>query len=231
MQVHVQKITVSDKTPPVLVGIPSDITANCDGGNIPQPAVVTATDNCDNSVQVTFVETKVDGTCPDSYTLNRVWTATDNCGNTVSGKQTISVGDVTPPEFVSTPVDLTVECDGVPVLVGVPTDITANCDGGNIPPVPTITATDNCDNSVTVTFVETQIDGTCPNSFTLIRTWTATDNCGNSTSGKQEISVGDTTPPEFDTDPVDLTVECDAVPGVDAVTATDNCDPNVTCDL
>ncbi|MBK7342573.1 MAG: hypothetical protein IPJ06_05360 [Saprospiraceae bacterium] len=41
--------------------------------------------------------------------------------------------------------------------------------------MPTITATDNCDNNVTVTFVETQIDGTCPNSFMLIRTWTATD--------------------------------------------------------
>ncbi|MBK7342572.1 MAG: hypothetical protein IPJ06_05355 [Saprospiraceae bacterium] len=143
-----------------MVGIPSDITANCDGGNIPQPAVVTATDNCDNSVQVTFVETKVDSTCPDSYTLNRVWTATDNCGNTVSGKQTISVGDVTPPEFVSTPVDLTVECDGVPNQANV-------------------VAVDDCDANVTVTFNQVITNGACTDSYVITRTWIAIDNCAN----------------------------------------------------
>ncbi|MBK7342576.1 MAG: hypothetical protein IPJ06_05375 [Saprospiraceae bacterium] len=159
-------------------------------------ATVTATDDCDQDVTVTFSEVITNGSCADNYVITRTWVAIDNCANASTLIQKITVEDNTPP-----------------VLTTIPADITANCDGGNIPSIPTITATDNCDNNVTVSFVETQIDGSCPNSFTLIRTWTATDNCGNTVTGKQQISVGDTTPPEFDRDPADLTVECDAVPG------------------
>ncbi|MBK7342575.1 MAG: hypothetical protein IPJ06_05370 [Saprospiraceae bacterium] len=92
---------------------PADVTANCDGGDVPPVATVTATDNCDLDVQVTFLETKVDGTCPDSYTLVRRWTATDNCGNTATDEQIISIGDALPPVFSSTPANVTVECDAV----------------------------------------------------------------------------------------------------------------------
>ena len=56
-------------------------------------------------------------------------------------------------------------------------------------------------------------------------TITATDACGNSTSQSFTITVADTEAPAFvEALPADATVECDAVPAADVLTATDNCD-------
>ncbi|MBK7342569.1 MAG: hypothetical protein IPJ06_05340 [Saprospiraceae bacterium] len=77
-------------------------------------------------------------------------------------------------------------------------------------------------------YSETKIDGSCPDSYTLVRKWTATDNCGNSATGVQNIQVGDSSPPVFTITPTDVTVECDAVPGAATVTATDDCDVTAT---
>ena len=74
-----QVITIQDTTDPVLSGVPSDITVECD--NVPAAASPTATDNCDADVEITYSEVRTDGNCPDNYTLTRTWTATDNCGN------------------------------------------------------------------------------------------------------------------------------------------------------
>ena len=69
---------------------------------------MTATDNCDTDVPVTFSElsTVVDG----CGTITRTWTATDACGNTTTATQTITVED-----------------NIAPVLSGVPAAITAQC--------------------------------------------------------------------------------------------------------
>ncbi|NRB60541.1 MAG: gliding motility-associated C-terminal domain-containing protein, partial [Winogradskyella sp.] len=81
----------------------------------------------------------------------------------------------------------------------------------------------------TVTFDETQTDGACASQYTLTRTWTATDECGNETVHTQTITVQDTTAPTFnETLPADVTVECDAVPTAETLTASDNCDANAT---
>ncbi|MBK7342568.1 MAG: hypothetical protein IPJ06_05335 [Saprospiraceae bacterium] len=200
-----QTISVGDNTPPVFTVTPSDLTVECSA--VPPVANVTATDNCDVNVTVTYNEVKTNGTCTDSYVLTRTWVAIDNCDNANTHVQKVTVRDTTKP-----------------VLVGVPADVTAECGAINIPTVPTVTATDNCDLSVTVSFVETTIDGGCPDSYSIIRRWTATDNCGNSTSAEQTISVGDNTPPEFTNVPNNVTVECDAIPGAGTIVATDNCD-------
>ncbi|MEZ5029808.1 MAG: hypothetical protein R2787_00235 [Saprospiraceae bacterium] len=68
---HVQKVTVVDTTPPVLTGVPDDVTAGVRCHQCSPVATVTGSDNCDANVQVTFTETKIDGACPDSYTLVR----------------------------------------------------------------------------------------------------------------------------------------------------------------
>ena len=52
---------------------------------------MTATDNCDLDVAIGYTETRTDGSCPDNYTLTRVWTATDNCGNVATATQVITV--------------------------------------------------------------------------------------------------------------------------------------------
>jgi large repetitive protein len=210
---HVQVITVEDTTAPVWDQLmPVDITVECDG--VPEaPAVVTASDNCDSDVTVVFGEVRTDGSCPDTYTLTRTWTATDNCGNSITHVQVISVEDTTDPTWDQVmPADITVECDGVPEAPAV------------------VTASDNCDSEVTVVFGEVRTDGSCPDTYTLTRTWTATDNCGNSITHIQLITVEDTTDPTWDqVMPADITVECDAVPAVPAVvTASDNCDSDVT---
>ena len=72
---------------------------------------------------------------------------------------------------------------------------------------------------------EDYLEGECQNSYTIVRTWTATDECGNSTSYVQTITVQDTTAPFFDGEvlPQDITVDCDAIPEADYLSATDNC--------
>jgi hypothetical protein len=198
-----QTIDVWDAEAPVLNGVPSNTVVECD--DVPEPAKVTATDNCDSDPEVTYTETRTDGYCPNTYSLVRTWTATDECGNSVSSSQTITVKDST-----------------APLLEGVPDITTVECD--DIPEPPEVTAIDNCDSDLEVTYTETRQDGYCPNSYTLTRTWTVTDLCGNSASDSQTIFVEDTTPPVLNGVPDDVTVECDQIPKKPTVTATDNCD-------
>ena len=201
-----QVITVEDTTVPVLVGVPSNITVECSA--VPTAPIVTATDNCDASVNVVMNEVRTNGTCTDGYILTRTWTATDNCGNTATQSQVITVEDTT-----------------VPVLVGVPSNVTVECSA--VPTAPIVTATDNCDASVNVVMNEVRTNGTCTDGYILTRTWTATDNCGNTATQSQVITVEDTTVPVLVGVPSNITVECSAVPTAPIVTATDNCDASV----
>lgn len=195
-----QTITVRDITPPVLSGVPSDVTVDC--GDIPPPAQVTAVDNCDTSVLITMTDVAGSG-CP--YTIFRTWTATDGCGNSSSRTQRITVRDTIPPAFDHLPADTVVDCSGVP-------------------PADTLLAIDNCDTSLVVTFGETVTGSGC--NYTITRTWTATDDCSNTYVHVQTIQVIDDEPPVLSHLPADLTVVCGSIPPVDTITATDNCDPS-----
>ncbi len=207
-----QIINVNDNVPPVFAGVlPQNLTVACNS-NIPAPATLTATDNCDASVTVTYGQTQNGTGC--SYTLTRTWTATDDCNNSTVAQQIITVSDNQAPAFVGNlPQNLTVDC-------------------GSIPAPATLTATDNCDANVAVTFVETPIGTGCDR--TLTRTWTATDDCGNSTLAQQILTVVDNTPPVLyavhaffgeiqhgDT----LYADCSQIPSLDSIgfSATDAC--------
>ena len=124
---------------------------------------------------------------------------------------------------------VTVTDSQAPVLNGVPADATVEC--SDVPAAPVVTGSDNCDSSLTVQFTQTRADGSCPNNYTLTRTWTVTDNAGNTTSKSQIITVQDTTAPVLSAAPPDVTVECDSVPAAATLTATDNCDSNVTVQM
>ena len=203
-----QEIQVRDTIPPQIAAPPVDVTVSCD--NIPSIASLSATDNCDPFVDVQVVETRVDGNCPQGYTLRRRWTATDNCGNTSSAEQVITVRDITPPVFSSVPPDATVNCDEIPGL-GVPT------------------ATDNCDPAVVISFGgETITGGTCAASVRVERLWLATDACGNSTAHIQVLNVQDITSPVFTVIPPNISVSCESVPTPATPVATDNCGGQVT---
>jgi|GEM_PF-1126291 len=206
-----QVISASDITPPEFdqTELPRDIVVACDA--IPEADTLTATDNCGDAI-VTVEDEKITGTCPNNYNIERSYIATDECGTTTIHLQTIRVQDITPPTFVETlpNINIVVQCD-------------------NIPDAEILTATDNCGDAV-VSVRDVRTNGDCPNNYNIARTWVATDACGLTTAHTQNIIVQDTTPPEFvETLPTDTTVECNAIPEAQILTATDNCsDAKVT---
>jgi hypothetical protein len=203
-----QTVRFNNSIPPVLVGVPTNVTVQCSA--IPSLASVTATDNCSPSVSPVFNEVRTNGACPNAFTLTRTWTATDNCGNTARANQVITVIDNTPPVVVC-PTNRTVACvrDTTPSVTG------------------SATATDNCDSSPTVSYTSVT-SGSLPCNGTIQRTWTARDACSNTSTCVQLITVRDSVKPTI-TCPTSLTVTASqptcrvAVPAIKWLTATDNC--------
>ncbi|MEQ1746054.1 MAG: T9SS type A sorting domain-containing protein [Saprospiraceae bacterium] len=205
-----QIITVHDAIAPTFTSVPANVTVQCN--SVPAVGTATATDNCAGTVSIVYNgQTRVNGSCEDTYVLTRQWTATDICGNTKTATQRINVIDTQRPNFTSVPANVTVQCNAVPA-VGTPV------------------ATDNCDLTVTMTYNgETRTNGICPNAYTLTRRWTASDNCTNTRSITQRIVVVDNLKPVFTSVPNDQTIECTAtIPGVGTPTASDACSGTVT---
>ncbi len=205
-----QTITVNDQTAPVITFVPADATVSC-SGEVPgaNDALVTATDNCGGVVTITHLDDNITtGTCANRYTITRTYIATDVCGNSSSQNQTITVNDQTAPVITMFPANTTVSCSG---------EVPGASDA-------LVTATDNCGGVVTITHLDDDITtGTCVNRYTITRTYIATDVCGNSSSQSQTISVNDQTAPVLSATPANVTVECDDIPVIPGITATDNC--------
>ncbi|HNQ26804.1 MAG TPA: hypothetical protein PKL92_02685, partial [Aquaticitalea sp.] len=103
---HIQTINVQDTTAPTFDGeLPQNITVECD--NIPDPAILTATDNC-GSIYMEYKDVVYEGSCASTYTIIRSWAATDECGNFVIHEQTLTVQDTTPPVLETPASDITV---------------------------------------------------------------------------------------------------------------------------
>ncbi|MFV8343371.1 T9SS type A sorting domain-containing protein [Flavobacterium sp. XS2P39] len=202
-----QTIGVTDNTAPVLSSLPAPSTIVCPA--TPSFATPTATDACDASITPTFADVTTPGTCPQEYSVTRTWTATDDCGNSSTASQTISVEDNTAPVLSALPAPSAIECPATPVFT-------------------TPTATDACDASVIPTFADVTTPGSCPQEYSVTRTWTATDDCGNSSTASQTIGVTDNTAPVLSALPAPSSVECPATPVFTTPTATDACDASVT---
>jgi gliding motility-associated-like protein len=102
-----QTAQVKDLTKPVLSGIPPAINVQCNAiPPVPALGVITATDNCDEDVLISFLETEQRdpnlANCAhwSNYGIKREWTATDNCGNATTKTQFINVQDNTAPIVV-----------------------------------------------------------------------------------------------------------------------------------
>jgi hypothetical protein len=158
-------------------------------------------------------------------TLTFTVTATDACGLT-SAPQTVVytyTTDTTPPS-ITCPAAVTVQC-------------ASNVPAAN---VASVIASATC-GTPTVTWVGDVITNkTCPNRYTVLRTYKAVDPCGNSATCTQTITVNDTTAPVI-TCPTNITVVTasfctNTVPASNAaiaaflngVTATDNCGSGAT---
>lgn len=201
-----QILTVIDTVDPTFDSIPPAITVECDA--VPAADMLTASDNCDTDVEVTFNEVMTSGTC--TYYLYRTWTATDNCGNQTTAQQIVTVVDTTFPELIGVPSDIEVECDAVPA-----------------PAV--VTASDNCTDELEVAFAEGYAPNEC--GYTLTRMWSVTDYCNHTTTATQVIVVRDTQNPQLIGVPADETIECTEEISDALVIATDNCDTTLDVQL
>ncbi|MFZ6053123.1 HYR-like domain-containing protein [Halocola ammonii] len=203
---HTQVITVVDTTAPVIEA-EIEVEMSCD--NINMANLVSATDNCSEELEISFVDNPASGGCAGRILRN--YTVADECGNEAYFEQIITLIDTVAPVFESFPQDLTVECDSeIPSADGVE-----------------ILFSDNC-TDVTLTYEgENIIGGDCPQSYIIERTWTLIDECGNETSAVWTINVQDTTAPVLHGVPADETISCDEALPQYQITATDNCDPDV----
>src|SRR5437867_2358935 len=202
-----QTISVEDNTAPVISSLPAPRTIECPA--TPSFTTPTATDACGGTVTLTFADVTSPGTCPQKYSVTRTWTATDPCGNSSTASQTITVEDNTAPVISSLPAPKTIECPATPSFT-------------------TPTATDACGGNVTLTFADVTTPGSCPQAYSVKRTWTATDPCGNKSTASQIITVEDNTAPGIPALPAPTTVECPATPSFATPTARDACGGTVT---
>ena len=186
-----QVITIIDTLPPVFSAIPPDMTVSCD--SIPQAAILTATDNCEENSIVNFLEISSENEC--GFTLVRTWKSVDSCGNESVVNQKVTVIDEVAPR-IECPADETVICS----------DINSTEIGEGRPII-----TDNCDESenILLTFTDEAIPQDCENKIfkQIRRVWKATDRCGNFDTCVQIIKIIDDIPPVIDC-PTDFTINC-----------------------
>lgn len=211
------QLTTIDSEPPVLLGIPANNLFLSCSDPIPPLPIVTARDNCLDSVSVNANITldstfRVFGSCYYEYSIEYRWTVTDGCNPPVSGSFFVNVQDfdANDPFFgaptFTVPPDITIPCseDAYNLnLTGRPSEITDNCDPdiANRPPL----------------FEDQIIEGNCPGNYTIERIWTVEDTCGTAAlPATQIITVVDTIPPLF-TAPSDTTLP--------------NCEPSINLDL
>ncbi len=205
----IQTIMVDDTTPPN-ISCPANVTIQCTASTLPaNTGSVTGMDNCDSTVSISFANIIIAGSCPASYTIHRTWTALDNCGNSNTCMQSIFIEDSVIPS-ITCPSNVTISCTAntLPANTGSPT------------------GTDNCDTSPTITYTDVSSGGTCPQEYTIIRTWKAQDDCGNINTCNQTITIDDSSPPAL-TCPANVTIQCTAstLPANTGVpTTSDNCD-------
>ena len=192
-----QTIIQIDDESPVFTDIPGDITVAC--GETVGLIDPTATDNCQESLEVEFNESTLAGDC--QVVTTRTWTAIDGCGNSAVATQTITFTDNEEPVF-NAQAEMSVECNSIPT-------------GENID------VTDDCAEQLDVSFTDSSIDGVC--EYTFVRTWTATDVCGNTATFEQTINVIDESAPEFVYVPMSKSAPCDASPLLESPEVVDNC--------
>jgi gliding motility-associated-like protein len=183
-----QVISIRDtKGPTAAIPLPDTIIF-CQ--NLPLNATIPpAIDKCSPVVGpvVQHTQTIVAGTCPDSYTIVVTWRATDVCGNTGLFSRNFLVRDTIRPTISNIPANITVECDGIPL----------------VPAIGSLTVTDNCDATPSVVFSETEIRdpnvASCNHwsNYQIKRQWVVTDACSNTRTYTQTISIIDNTPPVF----------------------------------
>ena len=87
------EVTMEDNTPPVLTGVPPNVTINCNDAFPPTPTV-TATDLCQGSTIVDITAIATTGSCSagdNAEVVTYTFSSTDGCDNTVSADWIVTV--------------------------------------------------------------------------------------------------------------------------------------------
>lgn len=205
----VQSIVVVDNEGPSIV-CPPNITLTCNSNFDPSlTGFATGADGCDSNPMITYSDVESGTPCSQSFVITRTWKIQDACGSFTTCVQTIMLNDEIAPEITCPPA------------------ITIQCTAGTLPgttgsPI----ATDNCDMSLAVTYTDVTMNGSCPQEYSILRTWKAEDDCGNFSTCEQTITVDDSNAPQLMCPP-NVTLECDddhSPAGAGTASAMDNCD-------
>jgi hypothetical protein len=214
--------TTGDNTQPTFTAPPSITIYKDDDCNYNASTAITGdvtdeADNCDNTLNATFVDGVAVGSCDGETIITRTWTLTDDCNNSRVRLQTITILDTTRPTFTQ-PADITIYKDANcnhDASVGVTGDVTDE--------------DDNCDNTLNATYSDIEVPGSCIGEVFITRTWSLSDDCNNTTTHQQLITVKDTTRPNITNispDPATLWPPNHKMRNVTInYTAVDNCSP------
>ena len=185
-----------DTIPPVLTGVPGDITVACDA--IPDAEEVEARDEClcaEIEITQAFL---ILGGCVDGEVLQRIYSATDCCGNVTSITQNITlIDDVAPSLVVTLPDGSVLQEDA---------EFVFNCNSGGIPSefselsVHSATATESCSGIPTIEFTRNlNRSSSCSNGISETHTyeWMAFDECMNVQRLMLTLKVIDDVAPEI----------------------------------
>lgn len=190
----IQVINIQDTTRPVLT-CPINLNVSCE---ILVPPVnlnsVTPSDNCAGMFTISHVKDSIyNQSCPNRYTVARIYQANDICGNSNYCTQTITVNDQTGPD-VNCPSTSVISCSK---------DVPSIMDSKNA-----VLTNDACGGLVTVEHMnDVQTGQTCLNRFSIFRSFKTTDLCGNTSTCTQAIIVADFVAPIL-TCPTNITVMC-----------------------
>ncbi|MWW25808.1 T9SS type B sorting domain-containing protein [Algibacter lectus] len=162
----IQIINIEDNESPT-INCAIDITIDTDTGLCTASNVnlgnITALDNC----TVASLTNNAPTVFPTGDTTI-IWTATDGVGNTSTCEQIVTVEDNESPTFTA-PDDIEIFSD-----INSNYDISINITGDVLDEI------DNCSTGIQATFIDTIVDGECPGSKIITRTWSLEDTNGNS---------------------------------------------------
>lgn len=196
--------------PSLEITCPADaVVTSCEESTLPDATgMATATyPDCVDEPTILYTDELINDEC--GQVLERTWTATSG-DLSATCTQMITVQDMVPPVFQTTPESGIVECLE------------------DVPPAEPQLVTDNCSGVANLQFNEESTNQACP---TITRTWVATDGCGNQSSIQQVIQVIDTEAPVFTVEPENVTIDCSEQIPPAIWEVSDNCDENVTVNV
>ena len=217
-------IAIVDTISPV-VQVPADTMIYCTADtSVANLGDAIATDNC-GMPALGHINQIIPGSCPQEYTIRRIWTAVDACLHVTMDTQLIQIIDTVAPILVTPPIDTTIECDEMTMSL-----LQSFLDRhGNA------MATDECGAAVTWTYRYMVVPNACDpsGSNTFPVTFIYMDECGNQDSAMSMITIVDTRPPTITVEAADTTVNCDGamnmsdfdtwVANMGGAEATDDC--------